>query len=60
MYTVSIDEIELPKYSLLQAKMMSNAIYINSKEPKISTILNPNIPSTEIEKAKKLVLAKKK
>lgn len=59
IYNVSIDEIELPKYSLLQVKNMSNAIYINSKEPKISRILNPNISSAEIEKAKTLVLTRK-
>ena len=60
VYTVSIDEIELPKYSLSQAKNMPNASYINSKEPKISRILNPNIPSAEIEKAKNLVLTRKR
>lgn len=59
IYTVSIDEIELPKYSLSQAKNMSNAIYINGKEPKISRILNPDIPSIEIEKAKQLVFTRK-
>lgn len=60
VYNVSIDEIELPKYSLSQAKDMSNAIYINGKEPKISQILNPNISKVEIEKAKALVLTRKK
>lgn len=60
IYNVSIDEIQLPKYSLLQAKNMPNAIYIDNKEPMISRRLNPNISSLEIEKAKSLILTKKK
>ena len=58
LYTVFIDEIELPKYSLSQTKSMSNAIYFNSKEPKISKKLNHNITFSEIKEAKSLVLTK--
>lgn len=58
LYIVFIDEIELPKYSLSQTKSMSNAIYFNSKEPKISKKLNHNITFSEIKEAKSLVLTK--